>query len=51
MKFVNRIPSSELQNIFFTILMGGKRTFKLGKNNEDVKNWCRKSDNLALLGD
>jgi hypothetical protein len=51
MKFVNRIPSGELQNIFFTILMGGKRTFKLGKNNEDVKNWCKKSDNLALLGD
>ena len=49
MVFVNRIPSSEIQNIFFTTLMGSKRTFKLGKNNEDIKNWCKKSDNLALL--
>ena len=49
MKFVNRIPSSELQNIFFTTLMGTARTFKLGKNNESVKDWCKKSDNLALL--
>jgi hypothetical protein len=49
MVFVNRIPSSEIHNIFFTTLMGNKRTFKLGKNNEDIKNWCKKSDNLALL--
>ena len=47
MKFVKRMNHSELQSIFFTMLMGNKRTVKLASSNEDVKEWTK--DNYKYL--
>ena len=47
MKFVKRMNQSELQSIFFTMLMGNKRTVKLASNNEDIKAWTK--DNYKYL--
>jgi hypothetical protein len=47
MKFVKRMSHSELQSVFFTMLMGNKRTTKLAANNDDVKAWTK--DNYKYL--
>jgi hypothetical protein len=47
MQFVDRIPSSESKGIFFFMLMKDKRTVRLAKNNEQVKQWASK--NLDML--
>jgi len=47
MKFVNRLKSSEVKSIFFTMLMGTKRTVKLARGNKEVLAWASK--NLDLL--
>lgn len=47
MKFVKRMNQSELQSIFFTMLMGNKRTVKLAANNETIKEWTK--DNYKYL--
>lgn len=47
MKFVKRMNQSELQSIFFTMLMGNKRTTKLAANNDDIKAWTK--DNYKYL--
>ena len=47
MKFIKRMNHSELQSVFFTMLMGNKRTTKLAANNDDVKAWTK--DNYKYL--
>jgi hypothetical protein len=47
MQFVNRIKSSEVQSVFFTMLLQSKRTVKLAKNNQRVTEWAK--DNYELL--
>lgn len=47
MKFMKRVKSSEAKAVFFTMLMGCKRTVKLARGNEEVRNWAAK--NLDLL--
>ncbi len=47
MRFINRVKHTEIQNIFFTMLMGTKRTVNLAKNNAEVSAWCK--DNYKLL--
>ena len=47
MKFIKRMNQSEMQSIFFTMLMGNGRTVKLAHNNEDVKAWTK--DNYKYL--
>jgi len=47
MKFIKRVKHTEIQNIFFTMLMGTKRTVSLAKNNAEVSEWCK--DNYKLL--
>ena len=47
MTFVKRMNQSELQSIFFTMLMGNKRTVKLASNNDDIKAWTK--DNYKYL--
>ena len=47
MKFIKRMNQSELQSVFFTMLMGNKRTTKLAANNDDVKAWTK--DNYKYL--
>ena len=40
MRFIKRANHSELQSIFFTMLMGTKRTTKLAANNDTIKEWA-----------
>ena len=47
MKFVKRMNQSEMQSIFFTMMMGNKRTTKLAANNDDIKAWTK--DNYKYL--
>jgi len=47
MKFVQRIQSSEVQSVFFTMAMQSKRVSKLAVRNEHIKNWAK--DNYELL--
>ena len=47
MQFVNRIKSSEIQSVFFTMLLQSKRTVRLAKNNKQVMEWAK--DNYELL--
>jgi hypothetical protein len=47
MKYVNRVSSSELQSVFFTMLLQSKRTMRLARNNGVVMNWAK--DNYELL--
>jgi hypothetical protein len=47
MKFVKRMNQSELQSIFFTMMMSNKRTTKMAANNDDIKAWTK--DNYKYL--
>jgi hypothetical protein len=40
MKFIERMKQSELQSIFFTMLLDNKRTTKLAAGNDVVKQWA-----------
>jgi hypothetical protein len=40
MKFIERMKQSELQSIFFTMLLDNKRTTKLAASNDVVKQWA-----------
>lgn len=46
MKFVNRIPSAEIQSVFFTMMMRNPRTIKLARNNEDIATWAANNHDL-----
>jgi hypothetical protein len=48
MLFVNRIASSEIQSIFFTMLMRTPRTIRLARNNTQVTSWA--TQNHVLFG-
>lgn len=41
MKFINRVPSAEVQSVFFTIAMQSKRLAKLAVRNEQIKEWAK----------
>lgn len=45
MTFVNRIPNSELQAVFFTMMCRGKNV-KLARNNEEISAWAAKNYDL-----
>jgi hypothetical protein len=47
MKFIKRMNQSELQSIFFTMLMGNSRTTKLAAHNETIKAWT--TENYKFL--
>lgn len=47
MQFVGRMKQSELQSIFFTMLLDNKRTTKLAAHNDVVKKWSM--DNYKFL--
>ena len=40
MQFVQRMKQSELQSVFFTMLLDNSRTTKLAAGNEVVKGWA-----------
>jgi len=47
MRFVKRIPSDEVQNCFYSMAYESKRTAKLARNNNDLREWGMK--NIELL--
>jgi len=46
MKFVNRIESSEMQAIFFTMLVRNTRTRPLARGNKDIAKWATENHEL-----
>jgi hypothetical protein len=48
MQFVNRVKSSEIQAIFFTMMMRVERATKLARGNKDIMKWA--VENHELLG-
>lgn len=46
MKFVNRIESSEVQSIFFSMVMANNRTVRIARNNEQIKEWAKTNYDL-----
>jgi len=46
MVFVNRIPSEEIQSIFFTMMMRGKTSVRIARNNEQIRIWASKNHDL-----
>jgi hypothetical protein len=46
MTFVNRVASSELQAVFFTMMMRSKNGVKLARNNEQIKKWALDNHDL-----
>jgi ribosomal silencing factor RsfS len=46
MVFVKRVASEEVQAIFFTMMMRAKRTVKMARNNEEVKDWALNNHEL-----
>lgn len=47
MRFINRIDSSECKTLFYTMLCQNKRTIRLARNNQQVRDWSVK--NLDML--
>lgn len=47
MKFVNRIPSAEVQSVFFTMALQSNKISKLAIKNQQIKDWAK--DNYELL--
>jgi hypothetical protein len=48
MKFLNRIKSSEVQSVFFTMAMQSKRVGKLAVRNEQIKDWAKNNYELLI---
>lgn len=46
MGFVERIPSSEVQSVFFTMMMRNPRTIKLARNNQKIAEWAANNHDL-----
>jgi len=46
MEFVNRIPSSEVQAIFFTMMMRNTKSMKIARNNKTIAEWAKDNHEL-----
>lgn len=46
MSFVERIPSAEIQSVFFTMMMRVQRTIKLARNNSKIADWAKNNHEL-----
>jgi hypothetical protein len=46
MKFVNKIPSSEVQAVFFTMMMRNTKAIKLARNNAQIAEWAKNNHEL-----
>ena len=46
MEFLNRIPSSEVQAVFFTMMMRTPKSIKLARNNAQITDWARNNHEL-----
>ena len=48
MRFVNRVRSSEIQAVFFTMLLQSKRTARIARLNQQVSEWARTNYELLV---
>jgi hypothetical protein len=46
MQFVERIPSAEVQSVFFTMMMRNTRTLRLARNNQKIAEWAKANHEL-----
>lgn len=46
MSFVNKIPSSEVQAVFFTMMMRNAKSIKLARNNAQIAEWAKNNHEL-----
>jgi hypothetical protein len=46
MQFVARIPSSEVQSVFFTMMMRNPKALRLARNNQTIADWARNNHEL-----
>jgi hypothetical protein len=46
MEFVDRIKSSEIQAVFFTMMMRNARTIRLARNNKNISTWAAANHEL-----
>ena len=46
MSFVNKIPSSEVQSVFFTMMMRNTKSIKLARNNMQIAEWAKNNHEL-----
>jgi hypothetical protein len=46
MKFVNKIPSSEVQAVFFTMMMRNTKATKLARHNMQIAEWAKNNHEL-----
>jgi hypothetical protein len=47
MKYIKRIPSSEIQAIFFTMLMRNSKSVKIARGNKEIADWA--VDNFNIM--
>ena len=47
MKYISRIKSSEIQAIFFTMMMRNTRTVKIARGNKEIADWA--VDNFNIM--
>ena len=46
MAFVERIPSSEVQGVFFTMMMRNTKAIRLARNNAKISEWAKNNHEL-----
>jgi hypothetical protein len=46
MKFVNRIESSEIQAVFFTMMVRSTKGIKIARNNTEISKWATANHEL-----
>jgi hypothetical protein len=46
MAFVKRVPSSEVQGVFFTMMMRSPKAIRLARNNQEIAEWAKNNHEL-----
>ena len=46
MEFVERIPSNEIQGVFFTMMLRNQKSIKLARNNLKIADWAKNNHEL-----
>jgi hypothetical protein len=46
MSFVERVPSSEVQGVFFTMMMRNAKAIRLARNNQRIAEWAKNNHEL-----
>jgi hypothetical protein len=46
MQFVERIPSHEVQAVFFTMMMRNPKALRLARNNQKIAEWAKNNHEM-----